>query len=88
MEKYCKYTCGWCPLDYDDSEDDHSDDLYCMSEDRTINFNDYDYESDYDYEYPDEPSATVQEYPISIKKGKYSIYGENGSCQVFLQSYY
>ena len=58
---------------------------YCINDAtaRTINSDEADY-SAYDDDYEDETTAKVEDYPISRKAGNYSIYDENGSCQVNL----
>ena len=72
MEASCRNTCGLC-LEMEPER-------FCLNNARTINYAD-DY-SDYSDDYEDETCATVEDYPIPIKKGKYSLYDSNGKCQV------
>ena len=88
MKENCKSTCGWCPPELTISGNkEESNKAFCFSDEtfRNMNLTDVDYSeySDYDDDYDDETTAKVEDYPVSSKSGKYSIYDENGNCQVF-----
>ena len=89
MKENCKFTCNMCPPpmaivpEVKPMLQPENADI-CLSDDRTINVNDYESDYSYDSDYSDDDTcATVQEYPISIKQGKYTLYNSDGSCQVY-----
>ena len=90
MQLNCKLTCGFCPPPIMNTSkvkpDNQKEEQYCLNDEmhRTIKQDsDYDDYSDSDYE--DEKMsecASVDDYTISVKNGKYSMYDSNGIWQV------